>query len=62
LKNGDPGYPAEYDFELTEVVFEKIVSYNYDTEEEKEIEVFEELDTKVREYLNEMDLDNWEID
>lgn len=58
IPNGDPGYPDESDFELQGV---NAIWYQYDeeTDDETEVKPTTEREVALDEYLNDLDLDEW---
>jgi hypothetical protein len=53
MDNGDPGYPPEDDFEITDI------DAVWLDENDKEIQPTEEMRTALEKYLNEMDFSRW---
>lgn len=56
LSNGDPGYPEEWEFEVTDVEAE------WYSEDMNKVEPTKEMEEALDQYLDEMDMDNWDWD
>lgn len=56
LANGDPGYPEESEFELTDV------SAVWHDEDDNEVEPTKEMEAALEQYLYDMDSDEWDWD
>ena len=54
LSNGDPGYPEDWEFEVTDVEAEW-----YD-EDMNKVEPTKEMEEALDQYLDGMDMDNWD--
>lgn len=62
MRNGDPGYPPESEFDVEDVYSAWTLIDEDDPEKDIEVEATKEMEEYLYDYLNDMDYDKWTFD